>query len=318
MIKNNVTDLLKWRLKILSSLWWISQPTVKNKEWLYLLEEETRNSIMIEWYFSDKKNLKDVIKNNKKTDDSNTIIWYFDAASLIYEYAFQKYNNKEKFSINHSDIKTVHSLMFRWDNGKRPGEYRKWDILINKAKIKPPLWSIVQDSMDFLIKYTNELNFDTDNIISSLAKFHILFESNHPFEDGNWRVGRVLLNYVLVANWYPNIIIKWIEKEKEKYFKSLEEWEVWLYEYYPNQIPDKNRTKKWNTSKLEQLILKNLFETIDYIILSRYLETELLPLSIICKELWYKEEYWRKLVERWKVIAKKIWNTRYSNPELIK
>ena len=318
MIDKSVTELLIRRKKILTSLGWISQPTVKNKERLYLLEEETRNSIMIEWYISDKKVLKEVISNNKKTDNSDTILWYFDAASLIYEYAFQKYNNKENFLINHSDIKTVHSLMLKWQEKNKPWEYRKWDIIINKANIKPPLGAIVQDSMDFLIKYTNQLNFDKNNIITSLAKFHILFESNHPFEDGNGRVWRILLNYILVANGYPNIIIKWVQKEKDKYFKSLESGEQWLYDFYPDNIPTEERTKKGDLSDLENILIKNLFETMDYTILSRYNETELLPVSIIAKELGYKEEYGRKLVERWKIIAKKIGNTRYSHPELIK
>ena len=52
----NVTTLhpLLWRKNLLLQYHAIQKPTVKNKERLYLLEEETRNSIMIEGYFVDK------------------------------------------------------------------------------------------------------------------------------------------------------------------------------------------------------------------------------------------------------------------------
>ncbi|WP_214495051.1 Fic family protein [Thermosipho sp. 1244] len=40
------------------------------------------------------------------------------------------------------------------------------------------------------------------------ARSHVLFESIHPFEDGNGRIGRILLNFYLLKNGYINITIK--------------------------------------------------------------------------------------------------------------
>ena len=42
--------------------------------------------------------------------------------------------------------------------------------------------------------------YKTLDLVPFLAQSHCLFESIHPFEDGNGRVGRILLNYMLVLH----------------------------------------------------------------------------------------------------------------------
>ncbi|USN59235.1 MAG: hypothetical protein H6767_04060 [Candidatus Peribacteria bacterium] len=68
---------------------------------------------MIEGYFANKKEIQNTISNKKYSKNSEEILGYFDSASLVYEFGYQKYINKEKFELKHSDIKTIHSLMFR-------------------------------------------------------------------------------------------------------------------------------------------------------------------------------------------------------------
>ncbi len=52
---------------------------------------------------------------------------------------------------------------------------------------------------------------------------HTLFESIHPFHDGNGRVGRILLNYLVVSNGYPPIVIKGMSSEdRQRYYAALE------------------------------------------------------------------------------------------------
>jgi len=51
------------------------------------------------------------------------------------------------------------------------------------------------------------------------AVFHCIFERLHPFFDGNGRVGRLLLNFILLKNDYPVIIIQ--NKNKRRYYNAL-------------------------------------------------------------------------------------------------
>lgn len=163
---------------------------------------------MIEGYFSDKKEIKAVISDKRYSKNSEEILGYFDAASLVYEFAYQKYIGKESLEFKHSDIKTLHSLIFRGQDRKNPGSYRTHDIRIQKAKIKPPHGYLVTENMDFLLSFAKNLSYNDTHLIASLAQIHTLFESIHPFEDGNGRTGRLFINFVLLSLGLPNIIIK--------------------------------------------------------------------------------------------------------------
>ena len=72
--------------------------------------------------------------------------------------------------------------------------------------------------MDKLIEdYNNK-----DNIppLQKAALFHGKFEKIHPFEDGNGRVGRLLINIILLNNGYPPLIIR--KTHRVSYFNALE------------------------------------------------------------------------------------------------
>jgi len=272
---------------------------------------------MIEWYFPDKQELKSVISGQKNnTKNSTQILSYYDAATLMYEFAYQKYKSGEPFHLKSYDIKTIHSILMRIDKPDIGGKWRTGDITITWAKIKPSLGVLIEENMQYFIKFTNTY-FDSNNLCDSLAQIHTLFESIHPFEDGNGRVGRILINFILVSMWYPNIIIKGTNTEKDKYIHALEHAEMWLYDYLPDNIIQNKWLKKSNFQKLSILLEKALFTSMDYMILSKTPDDQLISLATIMKSLWHSEDYGRKLVERNQIIAKKIWGKWYSKKEFI-
>jgi len=58
--------------------------------------------------------------------------------------------------------------------------------------------------------------------IDKIAKFHLDFETIHPFNDGNGRIGRVITNYQLIRLGFPPIIIR--DKEKRNYYLAFDEY----------------------------------------------------------------------------------------------
>ena len=57
------------------------------------------------------------------------------------------------------------------------------------------------------------------NPILLAAEFHYKFIRIHPFDDGNGRTARILMNFILMKFGYPPVIIK--TEDKENYFAAL-------------------------------------------------------------------------------------------------
>jgi Fic family protein len=51
------------------------------------------------------------------------------------------------------------------------------------------------------------------------SAFHHKFEKIHPFSDGNGRTGRMIMNYILMRNNYPPMIVR--KKTRSEYLDSL-------------------------------------------------------------------------------------------------
>ena len=65
----------------------------------------------------------------------------------------------------------------------------------------------------------NEMESPGMGLIQFLALLHHRFTRIHPFDDGNGRVVRLLVNYVLLKAGLPPMVIK--TKERKRYFETL-------------------------------------------------------------------------------------------------
>ena len=113
----------------------------------------------------------------------------------------------KKFDVSSKGIIKMHKVLMK-DIDVRTG-YKKIPNVILSAgreiKTTPP--EKVEKEMNFLIDLYNE-NKGKMHPLELASIFHGRFEKIHPFEDGNGRVGRFLINIILVKNHYPPLIVR--------------------------------------------------------------------------------------------------------------
>lgn len=102
-------------------------------------------------------------------------------------------------------------------NGERPGSFKRHDYVTGLNEVGSPP-EAVEDDLRELLEEVNDLGGQSP--LRAGAYLHARFEHIHPFADGNGRVGRTLLNYWLMINDYPPMIL--YEEDRRGYYQALQ------------------------------------------------------------------------------------------------
>ncbi|MFH1105583.1 MAG: Fic family protein [Candidatus Aenigmatarchaeota archaeon] len=124
-----------------------------------------------------------------------------------------------KGDINRNFVLKLHKLLMHNILWKHAGKFRDVQVYVRGAEVMPPKPGDVAKEFKRLM-FWYRANKKKYHPVVVAAYFHHAFESIHPFRDGNGRVGRLLLNFILRKNGLPMANIK--HKARSEYYKALE------------------------------------------------------------------------------------------------
>lgn len=147
---------------------------------------------------------------------------------------------KNSRSLSHNDIRELHKIILKepyYTDATTPsGERIKRQITIGSYKTMPnhvrtstgemhyyveP--QLVQDEMTSLLDWYNNESKHLHPIVVA-AIFHHRFVAIHPFDDGNGRLGRILMNFILIKHKYPPVVISY--DNRDSYYGYLSQADV--------------------------------------------------------------------------------------------
>jgi Fic family protein len=99
------------------------------------------------------------------------------------------------------------------------GTWRNVNVFIRTSKYEFPHWKAIPNLMAQLFKWYSA-NEGKVHPLELAAKFHARLVTIHPFADGNGRMARLLMNFILQANGYPFVDIPY--DKRDEYFDTQE------------------------------------------------------------------------------------------------
>ena len=151
---------------------------------------------------------------NIKVDDIIETVNHFRCIDLVIDAA--------NYKLSESFIKQLHFVLKTGtSDAAKPwfkvGDYKALPNEVGEQSTTNPK-NVKQEMTRLLSEYNSKVNITIEDII----EFHKKFESIHPFQDGNGRVGRLIMFKECLRNNFVPIII--LDEFKEFYYRGLKEW----------------------------------------------------------------------------------------------
>jgi len=112
-----------------------------------------------------------------------------------------------------------HHGLFSWTKPDIAGKIRDYQVYISGVKYTPPspveVYPLLVEMFEWYRAQKKRLH-----PVELAAVLHLKFESIHPFGDGNGRIGRLMMNFVLHRNGWPMLNIPF--EKRMGYYSALE------------------------------------------------------------------------------------------------
>ena len=192
---------------------------------------------------------------------------------------------QQETTIEQEDIQKVHALLMRGIDDQNAGKYRTGQVRVAGATFMPPPASKINAKIAELLQTLSQ-NPEELRPIELAAFFHHRLVYIHPFIDGNGRTARLLMNVILMKNWYPFTVL--LKVDRPKYLRVLSEAD--------NGSP----------APFANFIAKCVERSLDIYLLASEKEAEILTLKEASKLTPYTQEYLSLLARKGSIGAFKL------------
>jgi Fic family protein len=151
---------------------------------------------------------------------------------------------REGFPLSNRLIREIHGILLSRGrgSGKDPGEFRRSQNWLGgtrpgNAIFVPPPHTEVPDCMAALERFLHAAD-DGIPLLVRAGLAHVQFETIHPFLDGNGRVGRLLVTFLLCHSGVlrePLLYLSlYLKQHRTRYYELLDivrrtgDWEAWI------------------------------------------------------------------------------------------
>lgn len=222
---------------------------------------------------------------------------YLEATNHAAAYSYILTLVEKRVSITRETLLTLHSLVMDKILEVK-GQFRTVPVSIRGANMTPPPADEVESLMRQWVAWIDGEGKEYESVIR-VAIAHHGFEAVHPFTDGNGRVGRLLLNLMLMREGYPPALL-------------LRDWRV-------RYIQALDTANTGNYSPLANLIGQAVEAGLDlYLEACAALPSEnYRPLSALAKQAGYSTDYLGWLVRQGRIEAVKRGARWYSTLDAI-
>jgi Fic family protein len=151
-----------------------------------------------------------VTPQGTKTNDVVEVLNGEDAWEFVKSY---------KSQINESFVRKTQFEVTKNTSCRIQGDYRDTQVGISGSTWNPPLAKDVPRLMkDFVREHRKQKRML--HPVELACWVHNKIAQIHPFTDGNGRTARLLMNWVLIRNKFPPVIIQ--AQNKEAYYRAIE------------------------------------------------------------------------------------------------
>jgi Fic family protein len=144
---------------------------------------------------------------------------YLEATNHAEAYQFITSLVEKREHISRETILLLHRLVMDKILENR-GQFRRVPVYIRGSNMTPPPAQDVERLMGEWLEWTRSEGLQYDPVMRATIAHHG-FEAVHPFEDGNGRVGRLLLNLMLMGEGYPPALL--LQDWRVRYIHALNE-----------------------------------------------------------------------------------------------